>query len=396
MRDLVVYIGGFGLPNRTASALRALGNAKVLREAGYRVLIAGKFARIPAPGEQPVLLGGFRCHDIRQPLPGLPVVDYTFRMDNIAALLRHVGEDRVAAVMAYNYPMPGLERLITLCKARGIVCINESTEWYGWEGFRPISNLRRMLGSRARNNSLVRRAGNFVCTTHWSGARHPEANVLVLPFALDPAWEVWQVPADASWCKDAGPTRLVYSGSAGMGMHKDRLPWIVEALDALATEGHDFRFAIAGMTSQEYLKCKPRHARLLARLGESVVFLGKLSHPQAVAVLKSADFSVFVRTRNRVSEVGFPTKFAEAVTCGVPVLTNDTSDIALYLDDGVNGILIPGCESAQIRAGLARALLLPPADLVAMKQRVQAENPFATHAWVSRMQDFMRNLKLPA
>jgi hypothetical protein len=31
MRDTVLYVGGFGLPDRTASALRALGNAAVLR-----------------------------------------------------------------------------------------------------------------------------------------------------------------------------------------------------------------------------------------------------------------------------------------------------------------------------------------------------------------------------
>jgi hypothetical protein len=31
MRDTVLYVEGFGLPDRTASALRALGNATVLR-----------------------------------------------------------------------------------------------------------------------------------------------------------------------------------------------------------------------------------------------------------------------------------------------------------------------------------------------------------------------------
>ena len=46
MRDTVLYVGGFGLPDRTASALRALCNAAVLRAAGYRVVIAGKFEQI--------------------------------------------------------------------------------------------------------------------------------------------------------------------------------------------------------------------------------------------------------------------------------------------------------------------------------------------------------------
>ena len=81
---------------------------------------------------------------------------------------------------------------------------------------------------------------------------------------------------------------------------------------------------------------------------------GKLPH-DAVGVLKAADFSMFVRDRNRVSEVGFPTKYAEAATCGIPVLTNRTSDIGDYLVDGENGILLPDCSPASIEHGLARA-----------------------------------------
>jgi glycosyltransferase involved in cell wall biosynthesis len=397
MRDLVVYVGGFVLPDRSASALRALGNAVVLREAGYRVLIAGKFAEIAAPASQPLLVGGFECHDIRQPLPGLRVMDYTRNPANIGALLRHLGEDRIATVIAYNYPLPGLARLIAMCKARGISVVNESTEWYGWEGFRPISNVRRIAGSRARNNSLAKRAGNFICSTRWSQARHPELNSLVLPFALDPTWDVWKAPADTAWCDSSTATRMVYSGSPGMGMYKDRLPWILEALDELAAGSRDFCFAIVGMTAQQYISDKPRHGPLLERLGKKVVFLGRLPHQQAVAILKSADLSVFVRRRNRVSTVGFPTKFAEAITCGVPVLTNDTSDIALYLEDGVNGILMAGCDAAQLRAGLVRALSLSREALHAMKRNVtRNNNPFAAEAWVPRMRDFMNNLRLPA
>ena len=37
---------------------------------------------------------------------------------------------------------------------------------------------------------------------------------------------------------------------------------------------------------------------------------------------------------------GFPTKFVESISCGVPVIMNDTSDIRQYLSDGKNGILI--------------------------------------------------------
>lgn len=393
MRDTVIYVGGFSLPDRSASALRALGNACVLREAGYQVVIAGKFTQVPEQQLPAPRVHGFSCYDIRQPLPGLPRVDYTVSPRNIRALLLHVGAERIAAIMAYNYPGFGLHRLIELGKKFGIPVINESTEWYGWEGFRPVSNMRRILESRWRNTSLVERAGNFICTTRWSQARHPRVNSLVLPFALDPGWDCWQSAPDDSWCNDTDAMRLVYSGSPGLGMHKDRLPLVMEALDRVVPGGRDFRFAVVGMTAEDYLSSMPRHAGILARHAASIRFLGRMPHRSAVGVLRASDFSVFVRKRNRVSEVGFPTKYAEATTCGIPVLTNRSSDIADYLFDGENGLLLPDCSPSAIEGGLARTLAMPRERLARMKARLAHDNPFSVQAWVPRMREFMGQLR---
>ena len=395
MRDTVLYIGGFGLPDRTASALRAFGNATVLRTAGYRVVIAGKYAQIPDPALPPAVIHGFDCHDIRQPLPGLPVVDYTVSPANVRALAMQIGSERIVAIMAYNYPGFGLHRIIRMAGELGIPVINESTEWYGWEGFRPLTNVRRILESRWRNNGLVARAGNFICATAWSKRRQPQANTLVLPFALDRRWDCWQVEADDTWCRDTDAVRLVYSGSPGLGMHKDRLPLIVQALDRIDPAGRRFRFAVVGMTAQDYLQSMPKHMGPLERHVQSIRFLGKMAHREAVGVLKAADFSVFVRERNRVSEVGFPTKYAEAATLGIPVLTNRSSDIADYLVDGENGILLPDCSPTEIERGLARALGLPREALGRMRRRAAEETAFTPEAWVPRMQAFMRQLRLP-
>ena len=395
MRDTVLYVGGFGLPDRMASALRALGNAAVLRAAGYRVVIAGKFEQIPDPEAQPVQVQGFDCHDIRQPLPGLLRVDYTVSPDNIRALAAQLGLERIAAIMAYNYPGFGLHRLLRLGKELGLPVINESTEWYGWEGFRPVTNVRRILESHWRNSSLVERAGNLVSATQWSSRRHPRVNALVLPFALDPAWDCWQAEANDAWCRGSDAVRLVYSGSPGIGMQKDRLPLIIEALDRMSPDGQGFRFAVVGMTAGHYLRSMPQHSALLERHAGSIQFLGRMPHRDAVGVLKAVDFSVFVREQNRVSDVGFPTKYAEAATCGIPVLTNRTSDIADYLVDGRNGILLPDCSPAAIGHGLQRALTMSREALDRMRALAAKETSFTPAAWVPRMQDFMRALRMP-
>ena len=45
-----------------------------------------------------------------------------------------------------------------------------------------------------------------------------------------------------------------------------------------------------------------------------------------------------------MTSAGFPTKFVESITCGVPVITNDTSDLNEYAVDGRNAIILH-CES---------------------------------------------------
>ena len=39
MNDEIIYIGGFELPDKNAAAHRVLGNAKILRELGYKVIL---------------------------------------------------------------------------------------------------------------------------------------------------------------------------------------------------------------------------------------------------------------------------------------------------------------------------------------------------------------------
>ena len=57
-------------------------------------------------------------------------------------------------------------------------------------------------------------------------------------------------------------------------------------------------------------------------------------------MLKCADFAMFLRDDNRVSRAGFPTKFVESISAGVPVITNKTSNIEDYLIPGKNGFFV--------------------------------------------------------
>lgn len=391
VRKKVIYAGGFGLPDRTASAQRCLGNAKLLRSIGFDVVIVGKLAaETPSqPEEMHRTIDGFECYDIRAPLPGRKFRTYVHAADPIEAVIRHLGAERVHSVIAYNYPARGLARLMQACRRLDIPTVVECTEWYGWEGKDPLHNVLRMLGSFWRSRVLAPRAGHVIVASQYLLKYYRESNVLVLPFVVDANEPKWSLPRVNG--TGAGVRRFVYAGSPGLGLRKDKVNYLLESLATLRDEGHRFHLDVVGLTPEQYVSAVPGHRKLVEdRLAGCVQFHGRVPHPRAVELQRSADFSVFFRDPDRVASVGFPTKYVEAVACGIPSITNPTSDLPEYLVDGVNGFLARSQELRDITEALRKALALSDAELSEMKARL-ADNPFHyEHArWQGETRRFM-------
>lgn len=386
MRDVVIYAGGFRLPDGAASGQRCLGNARLLRSIGLRPLVLGKL-----PDQQPpaarACFDGIECREIRgrggssgYERSAKPVLD----------AIADMGATRIHSVLLYNYPALGLALVMRACRKLDIPVIIECTEWYGWEGPGFVRNLRRILESRWRATRLARRAGNIVCATRWFAERHPRSNVLVLPFVMDRAESVAQA-ADV-WPVGAS-RRFIYSGSPGLGLSKDRLHDTISAFARMNAEGMDFRFVVVGLRREDYLAVVPGHEDHLESLGDAVVFMGRMSRGEALSLLRTADFSVFFRGRNRTSEVGFPTKYAEATAFGIPVITNRTSDLADYLRNGVNGFLVEDAAQDTIEAALRRAVMMSREDLDRMKDVMARDDAFSVSAWQERAWAFMSRVR---
>lgn len=392
MRDLVLLCGGYALDTRNASAVRALGLAQMIQSLGYRVVVMGKFQSPPTAARSPdgVELDGVVCRDIQQPLADRSCASYVISADPLMQVVDELGSDRVLAVLCYNYPARGAWSMIRQARRRGIAPILDCTEWYGWEGRKVLRNLWRLAGVEARMRILTRMAGNVSCASRWFRARIAGQHTVLWPFVLDttrPEWQRGPVPDPAR------PAHLVYSGSPGLGMHKDRLPVMIASLARLADGKQDFGISIAGITEAQYLQTMPGHRAQLDRLGGRLRFLGRIPHAESLSLLRSADFSVFFRQPNRVSNTGFATKYVEAATLGVPVISNPTSDIPLYLRDGENGIMARSIADADVDDALRRAISLTPDQRAAMVAACRAENPFDMRAWQGEARAFLKNLR---
>lgn len=374
MRNTILYVGGFGLPNRNASAIRVRENAWLLKSLDYNVVILGKIQEQEGRIVNYANYDGFDCYDIRQPFRDVSYETYTRSIASIAAVAKHIGTDKIKAIIAYNYPAAALNKIILFARNHQIIPVADVTEWYGWEGKRIDRNIRRFVDTQYRMRIVAKRMGNVICAGSYLENFFKGQNTVSWPFCVNTELQRWKLSSSVS-VNDI--RTFVYSGSPGMGMSKDKINLIVKILFSLKQEGKQFKYIVLGITKEQYLQHFKKHKKMLEAMEESIEFKGRVPHADAFAALADADFSLFIRPNNRVSHAGFPTKVMEAFTSGIPTITNATSDIPKYVKNGVNGFIFNSTKQEDIKATLTESLEMSDEALLRMKLQCREKNPFA-------------------
>lgn len=335
----VLYVGGFVLPDKNAAAQRVIANAKIFEQLGYNVAFLNYSDEITAPRKTHYF--GFECFEYS-------------RSECTAA--SHMGINRVkeilvsradiSIVVAYNYPALAQMKLKKLCERREITCLGDITEWYRARDVpmikRPVKFVDTFLRMRCFNSHLD---GLIVISRYLKNYYAGKVPCVLLPPMVDSAAEKWQ---SLSSC--GGDTmKLVYAGKPSKT--KERLDVIVGAVQK-ASARVPVCLEVVGITKEEY--CRMYGANV--PIGNNVVFYGKLPHKEALSKVASASYSVVMRDDNRVTRAGFPTKFAESITCGTPVICNDNSDLKLWIDKYKCGFVV---EEASLAESLVAIFKLP-------------------------------------
>lgn len=382
MNNVIIYAGGFGLPDRTGSAQRCSGNVMIWQALGYETVVLAKLPDAAAAGQAETYFNA-RCLDIRDPYGTGEGGNYTVDAKAIAQVAEEIGLERLKAVAVYNYPARGLCSVLAWARASGVPVISDFTEWYPWEGSRIVRNVLRQIGMVAKVHLLNHLAGNVILASKWMEDHYTSTNTLIMPGVYDT-----QDARFAPVTRPNGPVRFFYGGSPGMTQQKDSLGELIYAMAQLKDQGAVFHTDIVGVSENQYLDVQPKDRDLITSLGTHVRFWGRVPHYEALRLLKEADYSVFFRPLTRQNEAGFPGKYIEAVMAGVPVITNATSDLASYQRDGVNGFLATGMDTLAIREALQRALTLSPAETAAMRRR-RDDKAFSLDRWRAPMTRFM-------
>ena len=158
---------------------------------------------------------------------------------------------------------------------------------------------------------------------------------------------------------------VVYAGSPAK---KDAIDLIVQGFaNAEETTKDGLELHIIGMTQDQFAK---NNKAIL--IPQNVVFYGRLSREEVKKHLMQSDFTTIMRNdKERYSKAGFPSKVAESLSAGIPVITNYTSDLNMYLVNGVNSIIVPGFTCNDYTRTLIALSTLSDEDIRLMKKKAR-------------------------
>ena len=358
-----LYTGTFQLPDRNAAAQRVTGVAILLKQCGYDVTFLDLNQSIEEEfTSNSIMHEGFDVYSIRYPRNFNDWLRHAIEPERVEDVLAK--HDDWCGVIAYNYPGLALLKLKKLCRRKNLKLIADCTEWYEPNHSFNLHLIATDVDSFIRMRVAQKKCDGIIAISSFLNDYYKRYTVCV---TLPPIVEL----NNAKWKRhprnaDRSDRRLCYIGSPGSNMEKDRLNIIVEGLFQCGCR--NLSLDIAGITRENYETFFPAHHEMLEKLiGEGRLrFHGRLEHKAALELLKTADFTIFYREDNRMTKAGFPTKFVESISCGVPVITTETSDLKKYLCEGRNGLVIQApAGSGQILAVLKEASEMeipPPVD----------------------------------
>jgi glycosyltransferase involved in cell wall biosynthesis len=184
--------------------------------------------------------------------------------------------------------------------------------------------------------------------------------------------------------------RMVY---AGVPAKKDLLGNALLALRDLRASDLPVVLDLVGPSRERLVSCVGGDFRLLHELGSALVCHGRVPHRVALGLVAGADFSILLRPDKRYAHAGFPTKLVESLSLGVPIITNRTSDIAEYVREGQEGILLEDSTPGAFAAAVKRVLEMPRAHWQAMKAgaRQRARDCFDYRQHVQPLRGFLQD-----
>lgn len=327
-KGTIIYYGGFTLPDKSASANRVVSNGKIFEKLGYKTVFIG-VTDGSFDGLRPVE----GCDDMFEhahPNSTKQWIKHMFSVEHIETVMKNYSD--VEKIILYNVPMFTLLKAKKVFSKRNIEVCYDCTEWTkDTDGSLP-KRFFKAFDEILISNFAHKVADGMIAISSMMEKKYKSSkNLLILPPLVDINDEIWhQIPESHE-----GVFEFCFAGLPDG--KKESIDKIVEAFCNINKKNTHLR--IIGITESEFNNINPE-CFIPKNVRNKITFMGRLSHEETIRYVLGCDCYIFIRRSDKRNNAGFPTKFAESFTCGVPIITTDVSDVGEYIRKSDKGSLL--------------------------------------------------------
>lgn len=397
MRDTVLYVGNFFYPTGNAAGKRVYGNLKAISDSGYKTACLC-FRR--DDGKEGIVE---TVHDNTM-LFTIPYTQGTARLSNnypirvFHDVMRKLGTQKVRMVIMYNsLGTTGFNlSVISICHKYGIKVAYDIVDYFD-EPDR--NNLLRYFMKKFELNRLVKRVipgcDCWVTISSFLKNMMPDAKktIIVPPLATEIRYEMRKpgTPITFSYAT------FIVDKNRPISEWKDRLDTVIDVFYLLTKEHPElsYRVKFIGFDEARLLEMFPENLRdeyslKLKFIRGNIIYLQQMPNELVQSELIESDFLILLRDSKNCNNAGFPTKVSEAISLGVPVITNVTSDIDQYLEDGINSVIVdtPG-KVQSISESVSNVLTYEETMLNKLRKNAYSSRPFYYKDYAEKFKKFI-------
>ena len=183
-----------------------------------------------------------------------------------------------------------------------------------------------------------------------------------------------------------------YFLNSGALDEKEGIDFILTAFSSICDSHERIYLAITG-TPEKQRKFQVIEMAKRLQIEDKIIFTGFLSSDQLSWAYQNAVALLCCRSNTPFANYGFPTKLAEYLSSGRPVITNEVGDMLFYLKGGVNAFISRAEDSNSIAEQMAKILDNPAsATLVGLNGRKVAAEYFDYKIFVHPLDKFLSSV----
>jgi glycogen(starch) synthase len=351
----ILHVFDHSLPLHSGYTFRSLAILRQQRALGWETHhLTGPKQGSARDGEESI--DGLTFHRTAQPpgwTAGLPLVKDQAIVAALARRLEAVARAVRPDVVHAHSPVLNARAALAVGRRLGLPVVYEIRAF--WEDAAAAHGTFRAGGLRYRlarhlETRAVRRAD--AVATICEGLRRdilargvPEADVAVIPNAVDPAEFAHPAPPDPALRARLGLDGATVLGFIGSFYGYEGLDLLLAAMPAILRRVPRLRLLLVGGGPEE--QALRRQAADLA-LGEAVVFAGRVPHDEVARYYALVDAFVYPRHPMRLTELVTPLKPLEAMAQRKPVLASDVGGHRELIEHGRTGLLFRAGDAAAL------------------------------------------------